>query len=57
MFLVLMPLLLASNLCFGWLYESRNYVPLLPLLTALALPANRNPDAREISPLRPELTP
>jgi hypothetical protein len=33
----LTPLLLASSLCFGWLYESRNYVPLLPLLTTMAL--------------------
>jgi hypothetical protein len=35
---VLTPLLLLSNLCYGWMYESRNYVPLLPLLTTLALP-------------------
>lgn len=41
--LVLTPLLLLSNLCFGWLYESRNYVPLLPLLTTLALwPPRKN---------------
>lgn len=39
--LVLTPLLLLSNLCFGWLYESRNYVPLLPLLTTLALRPRR----------------
>jgi hypothetical protein len=39
----LTPLLLASNLCFGWLYESRNYVPLLPLLTTMALPPRREP--------------
>lgn len=37
LFLVLTPLLLLSNLSFGWMYESRNYVPLLPVLTALAL--------------------
>jgi hypothetical protein len=37
----LTPLLLASNLCFGWLYESRNYVPLLPLLTTMALPVRK----------------
>jgi hypothetical protein len=36
---VLTPLLLLSNVCYGWLYESRNYVPLLPLLTTLAVPA------------------
>jgi hypothetical protein len=34
----LTPLLLLSNLCFGWLYESRNYMPLVPLLAAAALP-------------------
>jgi hypothetical protein len=41
LFLVLTPLLLASNLCFGWLYESRNYMPLLPVLCALALTPSR----------------
>jgi hypothetical protein len=35
----LTPLLLLSNLCFGWMYESRNYVPLVPLLATAALPA------------------
>lgn len=39
LFVTLTPLLLASNLCFGWLFESRNYVPLLPVLTAMALSA------------------
>jgi hypothetical protein len=34
----LTPLLLASNVCFGWLYESRNYMPLVPLLATAALP-------------------
>ena len=34
----LTPLLLLSNLCFGWMYESRNYVPLVPLLATAALP-------------------
>ncbi len=38
LFATLTPLLLLSNVCFGWLYESRNYVPLLPLLMTLALP-------------------
>jgi hypothetical protein len=38
LFLTLTPLLLASSLCFSWLYESRNYLPFLPVLTALALP-------------------
>ncbi len=33
----LTPLLLASNICFGWLYESRNYMPLVPLLAAAVL--------------------
>ncbi|MBY0525518.1 MAG: hypothetical protein K2R98_19090 [Gemmataceae bacterium] len=37
-FLTLTPLLLFSNLCFGWMYESRNYVPLLPVLTTMAVP-------------------
>jgi hypothetical protein len=37
LFLVLTPLLLASNLCFGWLYESRNYVPLVPVLATMAV--------------------
>ena len=41
----LTPLLLASNLCFGWLHESRNYVPLLPLLTTMALPLRKPPSA------------
>jgi hypothetical protein len=35
--LTLTPLLLASNLCFGWMYESRNYMPLVPLLATAAL--------------------
>jgi hypothetical protein len=35
---VVTPLLLSSNLCYGWMYESRNYVLLLPLLTTLAMP-------------------
>jgi hypothetical protein len=39
LFLTLTPLLLASSLCFGWMYESRNYMPLLPLLTTMALSA------------------
>jgi hypothetical protein len=42
----LTPLLLVSNLCFGWLHESRNYVPLLPLLTTMALPVRQPPSAR-----------
>ena len=37
------PLLLLSNLCFGWMYESRNYVPLLPLLTTALLSAGPQP--------------
>jgi hypothetical protein len=36
--LTLVPLLLVSNLCFGWMYESRNYMPLVPLLATMALP-------------------
>jgi hypothetical protein len=44
LFLVFVPLLFASNLCFGWLYESRNYMPAIPLLVALAMGAH-TPDA------------
>jgi hypothetical protein len=43
MCLVLTPLVLLSNLCFGWLYESRNYMPLLPLLATAAVFAIRSP--------------
>jgi hypothetical protein len=39
--LTLVPLLLLSNLCFGWMYESRNYMPLVPLLATAALAAVR----------------
>jgi hypothetical protein len=35
--LTLTPLLLLSNLLFGWVYESRNYMPLVPLLATSAL--------------------
>jgi hypothetical protein len=35
-FLTLAPLLLLSNLCFGWMYEARNYMPLVPLLATMA---------------------
>jgi hypothetical protein len=44
--LVLPPLLLLSSLCFSWLYESRNYMPLLPVLATAALgavPRGRRP--------------
>jgi hypothetical protein len=37
----LVPLLLVSNLCFGWLYESRNYMPLVPLLATAVLSLRR----------------
>lgn len=36
---VLVPMLLLSNLCFGWMYESRNYMPIVPLLATMALMA------------------
>jgi hypothetical protein len=45
LFLTLTPLVLLSNLCFGWMYESRNYMPLLPLLATLALPAKIQKEA------------
>ncbi len=38
---VVTPLLLISNVCFGWLYESRNYMPLVPLLATMALSRRR----------------
>lgn len=31
------PLVLLSNVCFGWMYEARNYLPLIPLLATAAL--------------------
>ena len=39
--LVVTPLLLVSNVCYGWLYESRNYMPLVPLLATLSMPPAR----------------
>jgi hypothetical protein len=33
------PLLLATSLCFGWLHEARNYLPLVPLLMTMSLPS------------------
>lgn len=48
--LVVTPLLLMSNVCFGWLYESRNYLPLVPLLMTMALPPRREsaqPDRKD----------
>ncbi len=46
--LTLTLLLLLSNLCFGWLYESRNYMPLLPLLGTAALFGIAAPDRRSV---------
>jgi hypothetical protein len=46
LFIVLVPSLLMVNLCFGWMYESRNYVPLLPLLAILALTPRTNGSSR-----------
>ena len=45
--LVVTPLLLLSNLGFGWMYESRNYMPLVPLLATAALPHGRGGDSRK----------
>ncbi len=39
------PLVLASSVCFSWLYVSRNYVPLLPLLTTACVVPGRRPKA------------
>jgi hypothetical protein len=44
LFLTLTPLVLGTSLCFSWLYESRNYVPLLPVLTAMCF--SKKPDVR-----------
>jgi len=46
MCVILTPLLLLSNLCFGWMYESRNYMPLVPLLGTAALFAIASPSRR-----------
>jgi len=35
--LTVVPLVLASNFWFGWIHESRNYMPLVPILAAAAL--------------------
>lgn len=40
------PLVLLSSLCFSWVFESRNYVPLLPLLTTMVLAGARSPKAQ-----------
>ncbi len=45
LFLVVTPLLLLSNVCFGWLYESRNYMPLVPLLATMAMPPGGDGDS------------
>jgi hypothetical protein len=46
LFLTQVPLVLLSSLCFSWLYESRNYIPLLPILTSLVQPAQKGIAAR-----------
>jgi hypothetical protein len=46
MCLTLTPLLLLCNLCFGWMYESRNYMPALPVLATAALFAVATPERR-----------
>jgi hypothetical protein len=54
--LVVVPLVLATSLLFGWLYESRNYVPLLPILTAAAFPDPRPPRIPVETSLKPSIT-
>jgi hypothetical protein len=51
-YVVLTPLLLFSNLGFGWMYESRNYVPLLPLQATMVLQTavSRKPTADSRQP-------
>jgi hypothetical protein len=36
LFVTLVPLVFLSSLAFSWLHESRNYVPLLPILVSMA---------------------
>jgi hypothetical protein len=47
LFVVLTPLVLLTSVLFSWLYESRNYVPLLPLLCTLALAPGRRGEGQE----------
>jgi hypothetical protein len=42
------PLVLLSSLQFSWLHESRNYLPLVPLLAAAALPAQPRSDRQSV---------
>jgi len=35
--LTVVPLVLVSNFCFGWIHEARNYMPLVPVLATSAL--------------------
>jgi hypothetical protein len=50
LFLTLTPLLLLSSLCFSWVYESRNYVPLLPVLITMAVPPQLHRRSRGLKP-------
>jgi hypothetical protein len=45
LFLTLTPLLLLSSFCFSWVYESRNYLPLMPVVVTMSAP----PDPRRRS--------
>ena len=57
LYLTVTPLLLLSNVCFGWLYESRNYMPLVPLQATMLLAtgragsigAERTPEDRKVA--------
>jgi hypothetical protein len=40
LFWTLVPLMIFVNLYYSWGYESRNYMPLIPLLATMALPAS-----------------
>jgi hypothetical protein len=48
MLLTLTPTLLLSNLCFSWMYESRNYMPLVPLHATAALAFPRRGGERRV---------
>ncbi len=48
--LTVAPLVLMSNLWFGWVHESRNYMPLAPLLATSALMVFQRADQRRRQP-------
>ena len=49
--LAVVPLLVWTNIYYSWVYESRNVVPVLPLLATIAVPVARR---RREEPLQPD---